>query len=249
MNEIKSYMEGVAPSNESSTDTPTSKSHFYSHESSSQDYDEDQDFFEGYDAQQQIISAEDGTYSYGDVAKMLEIDPNNLRYYVDMYIDFIKPYRTEAPKRGKYRFSDNSVEVLKTIFKCKENGLKKAEIIEVLKGEAPTPLFGNEDILKYMRDFAEIFAAASSRKILTTLSEQLNTPSDEVLKLTEENGKLTNQILERDKIIEDLIEGQNKMMQEQAEQLKSQHELINEIKEKLSEEKPTSFWKRIINKK
>lgn len=211
--------------------------------------------------QEEILSDSDGTYSYGEVAKMLDIDTNNLRYYVDQYIEFINPKRSSSSKRGKYRFTNESIDVLKTIFKCRENNLKKDEIIEVLKGESPPPLLGNEDLLKHLRNFAEIFASSYSQKTLAALIEQLNLQSthieqlklqsnDEVNKLTVENERLSKQLIERNNYIEELISLQRA---EQAKLFEQQNEILSDIRTKFKEdpqeEKPTSLWGRFFNKK
>jgi DNA-binding transcriptional MerR regulator len=212
------------------------------------DLNEDDNYVE---MQEEILSDSDGTFSYGEVAKMLDIDTNNLRYYVDQYIEFINPKRSSSAKRGKYRFTNESIDVLKTIFKCRENNLKKDEIIEVLKGESPPPLLGNEDLLKHMRNFAEIFASTYSQKTLAAFAEQLKLQSnDEVNKLTVENDRLSKQLIERDKYIEDLISLQRT---EQAKLFEHQNEILSDIRTKFDEdskeEKPTSLWGRFFNKK
>lgn len=211
--------------------------------------------------QEEILSDSDGTYSYGEVAKMLDVDPNNLRYYVDQYIEFINPKRSSSSKRGKYRFTNESIDVLKIIFKCRENNLKKDEIIGVLKGESPPPLLGNEDLLKHMRNFAEIFATSFSQKTIAAFIEELKIQSslieqlklesnEEVNKLTVENERLSKQLIEREKYFEDLISLQRA---EQAELFKQQNEILSDIrtkfKEDSQEEKPTSLWGRFFNKK
>jgi len=173
-----------------------------------------------------------GYYSYGDVAKLLEIAPHNLRYYVDLYKEYIKPKRTgDDEESGNWRFSDEGVEVLQTIFLCKENGMRKPQIMDVLKGNAPAPFSPNDESSKAMFLLAE--------RLANTLKNEFSNQFREVVErqtaLLEDKNRamydMTSFIEEQTKQFKEIMLKQEDQLSSIKEIVENQQELISSLME------------------
>lgn len=74
-----------------------------------------------------ILSGEGIYYKCGDVARLLGIKPDSVRYYTEAFSEFLHPEKTKKDKGGHRLYSDEDIALLRTIL----NLLKKYSAAEV----------------------------------------------------------------------------------------------------------------------
>ena len=87
------------------------------------------------------IEGDDVVYSTGEVANILGVPRDTLRYYLQGLEDYLNIEKTSEKKRAHWRFHSKDIEILETIVKMRKAG-KPIEIIREILDEP--------DLISYM---------------------------------------------------------------------------------------------------
>ena len=78
------------------------------------------------------VEGEDVVYTTGEVAEMLGITRDRLRYHIKDFEDYIQIDKTKSGKGAHWRFHAKDVEVIRTIIRLKDSGKSVEDIKDML---------------------------------------------------------------------------------------------------------------------
>lgn len=181
------------------------------------------------DDSMEYVTGEDITYSTGEVAKMLNIERDTLRYNIKPFIDdYISIERTSSKESAHWRIHSKDIELISTIIRLRKQGKSVTDIKEMLDEPGISLLLGQGTV--------------ATKAMIETMAEIL-TKNNELLfaKFSESFEKLQSSKHDSEvKYIED-----SEKLRKQNEYLKSQ---VDNLSQKL-DELTTLIDKRIPEKK
>lgn len=180
----------------------------------------------------EYVTGEDITYSTGEVASMLGISRDNLRYIIKPFIGkYIAIDRTSAKESSHWRIHSKDIELIRTIIRLRKQGRTTANIQEMLDDPGLALLLGEgTNTAKAIAD------------VLTKNNELLIKSFSNILSgINESYRKSELKHLENS----EQLQSQNSELQEKVQYLSNQvEELKNLINEKLPEKKKFSLFRR-----
>lgn len=180
----------------------------------------------------EYVTGEDITYSTGEVANMLGISRDNLRYTIKPFIGkYIVIDKTSAKESSHWRIHSKDIELIRTIIRLKKQGRTTSNIQEMLDDPGLNFLLGEgTNVTKSMAE------------VLTKNNELLIKKFSDILSGINESYQKSEL-----KYIEDSerLRSQNSELKNEVQELSKQvEELKDLINEKIPDRKRFSFFKR-----